>query len=139
MGITTSGGIQDIYKMARTILVTPKEAEVVLVLPAGTPKDTELIFQVTPDEGERALIISYFDLTMPEEFEGNIILENEFGKSVLIEPNQQPGTTEFYDPSDYGLRFFYATSVYLFVKAISTTTDDRTVRLKFGCGRRAEL
>ena len=139
MPIETSGGIQDIYKMARTVLITPKEAEVVLVLPAGIPKDAEMVFQITPDEGERALIISYFDLTVPEEFEANIILENEMGKTLLAEPNQQPGTTEFYDPSDYGLKFFYATSIYLFVKAVSTTTDDRTVRLKFGCGRRAKL
>ena len=139
MPITASGGIQDVYRLARSTIVSPKESEIVLTVPAGTPRGAQLLFQVTHEEAEKALIVSYFDLTIPEEFEGNIILETELGYTVLREPNQQPGTTEFYDPSDYGLRFFYVKSFYLFAKCISNTTDDRTIRLKFGCGRRAEL
>jgi len=122
------------YERARKAIIIPKETQVEIVIPAGTLKDAEFTSQVKPDTGQ-AMIIAYFELTTPPEVEGNIIIETDDGLSTLIEPNQQPNTNEFYDPSDYGLERFYVKSFSLYAKAVTDLTDDRTIILKFSGAR----
>ena len=118
------------YERARKAIAIPKEAQIEITIPADTPKDVEFMFQVKPDTGQ-AMIVTYFELTTPPEVEGNIILETGQGYSILAEPNQIPNTSEFYDPSDYGLEHFYVKAFTLYAKTQTQTTDDRTITLKF--------
>jgi len=135
MPIETSGGIPDAYKVARTMLAVPRESEVRITIPVGTPEGAQFVCQVYPED-KKALVITYFELTTPLGVEGNIVLETEYGKATLIEPNQPENRTEFYDPSDYGLRFFYVTSFYLVAETKRQLPTDATVYLKFSGGRR---
>jgi len=135
MPIETSGGVPDAYKMARTMLAVPRDSEVRITIPAWTPKGVQFVCQVYPED-KKALVVTYFDLTTPPGVEANIVLENEYGRTTLIEPSQPENTNEFYDPSDYGLKFFYVTSFYLIAETKKQLTTDATVYLKFGGGRR---
>lgn len=118
------------YERAKKAIAIPKEAQVEITIPAGTTQSVEFMFQVKADTGQ-VMVIEYFQLETPPEVEGNVILETEQGYSLLIVPNQTPNTTEFYDPSDYGLEHFYVKSFTLYARTIVDTTDDRTITLKF--------
>jgi len=133
--VKTSGGIMDAYRRSRTALAIPSEGEVRITIPAGTKSGAQFICQVYPED-EKALTITYFELTTPIGVEGNVVLKSEYGEVPLLELNQPESMSEFYDPSDFGVDCFYVTSFSLVAEVVKDLTTDAVITLKFGGGRR---
>ena len=124
--------LAELLRITRRLL--PKDTEVSIEVPSGTPAGTEFEIEVTPPSNH-LFAIRYIHLITPLEVVANVKCTFFDGsEDWLLSTEQDENTDEIYDVSDWDRDFILLRKIVLYARTKVDTTADRVVKLTFSGG-----